>query len=143
MNTNTKILILFILFGLRAVLYFLYGISSLLNAAPYAEYGDTFVQAGIMAYLAYVVKYQRTKWTYWVIVLFVGLDVVRFLFGSGIIVLFADEIRSLSLILLATLNTLVFAVIPLFILFQKDMRNLFLRTSNGPLTPSNTTLPPR
>ena len=126
MKLNTKLLILIVLFGIKASLHFVDGISGFFGGASYGDYGNAFVTGGIMMYIAYVIYSTRTKLTYWTAVLFVGLVLIRFVLGTGFLI-FSETPFSLLLIVIAISNVLIFGIIPLLILLNKEVRDSFYR----------------
>jgi hypothetical protein len=129
MSTKAKLLALILLFALHSLIYFFDGIIGVMKGISYAEYGNAFIQTSIMAYLAYAITYQRNKWIYWATVLFAGLALLRFGMGGGLL-LFTGEILAVRVLILGIIYILAFAVIPLLILFQKDIRNIFLKKAD-------------
>lgn len=122
---KAKILLLTIIFGIQSVLQFLNGSLALINGGSYGEYGNAFVQAGIMAYLAYGVFTTRRRWTYWLAAVFVGLSMIRFAIGGGLIVFSGLAPSTAEIILLICLGV-TFGILPLVLLFDKEVRATYL-----------------
>jgi|SRR3989344_7957101 len=127
MKLNTKIWILVVLFGVRGVLYFTEGILGLIEEAPYGEYGDAFVNAGIMGYIAYLIFAKRNKWAYWFALVFTGFALLRFAMGIGLFA-YSDISLSVELLMLAILYMVIFGAVPLLLLLNKEIRKSFLQT---------------
>lgn len=127
MKFNTKILILVILFGIKAFLHLVDGINAFSTGASYGAYGDAFVTSAIMAYIAYALYSSRNKWTYWIAVFFTGLVLVRFLMAMGLMSYSGTEL-SAGLTTLAVLNGVVFGLVLLLLLAEKDIRSAFSPT---------------
>lgn len=124
MKLDTKILTLTVIFGLQSALNLISGILLLSEGSTYGEYGNAFVQAGIMGYLAYAIYSTRTKWAYWFAVFFVGLAAVRLVAGSGLIMYSGITPSSGEIILMIFTAILVF--IPLVLLLNKELRTAYL-----------------
>lgn len=125
MKLKTKIVILTILFAARATIYFFDGIIAFANSASYGDYGNAFVNAGIMAYIAYSIYITRKKWTYWIAIIFVSIVLLRFMLAI-VFLAFSEVSISIGPILLTILNAVIFGIVPFLFLNQKDMRNYFL-----------------
>lgn len=125
MKLETKISILTVLFGVQSALQLINGVLGLLGGVSYGEYGDAFIQAGIMGYLAYVVYKTRTKWTYWFAMFFVGLAVVRSVVGIGLIA-YSGIAPSAGETILMTFVVVTFGLIPLLLLLNKEIRVAYL-----------------
>jgi len=124
MKLDTKIWILIILFGMKSLLHLADGFGSFSAGESYGTYGDAFVTAAIMGYIAYAIYSTRNKWTYWLAVFFSGL--VLFRFGMAMVfMIMSGEILSPGLMTLAILNGLIFGVGPIAILIQSQVRGLF------------------
>lgn len=132
MNQNKKILVLAALFGLQSVLQFLSGVSGLIEGASYGEYGNSFAQAGVMGYLGYLIYATRKKWVYWSAMFFVGLAMIRFVIGSGLIAYFGGT-PSAGQLTLVVFTIVVFGIIPLLLLLNKELRTAYL-SQNDSLT---------
>lgn len=125
MKLETKISILTVLFGVQSALQLINGVLGILGGVSYGEYGDAFIQAGIMGYLAYVVYKTRTKWTYWFAMFFVGLAVVRSAVGIGLIA-YSGIAPSAGETILMTFVVVTFGLIPLLLLLNKEIRVAYL-----------------
>jgi len=123
---NTKIIILVILFCLKGIFHLVDGITAIIAGMSYADYSDAFINAGIMAFIAYTLYATRNKWAYWIAVIFSGIVLVRFVLGIGLPLFWDTSLLTTSLVALAILNALVFGAIPLILLSNKELRNSFL-----------------
>jgi len=126
MKPETKILILIILFAVKGVIHLFDGVMILSSRGSYGDYGDAFITAAIMGYLAYAIYSTRRKWTYWIAVFFAGLIIVRFVMAMGIQIYSTDQLPA-GLLVFSVMNGVLFGLIPLLLLFEKGIRNEFLR----------------
>lgn len=124
MKLGTKIWVLVVLFGIKALLHLIDGMNAFTTGASYGKYGDAFVTTAIMGYIAYLLYSTRNKWAYWAAVFFSGLILVRFLMVMGLLSYSGIEL-SAGLATLAVLNGVVFGLVPLLLLAGKDIRSAF------------------
>ena len=125
MSLKNKILLLVCVFGIQSSLQLISGIIGVLDGVSYGEYGNAFIQAGIMGYLAYAIYSTRTKWVYWFSMFFVGLAMIRFIAGTGLIV-YSGIAPSAWQTALMVFVIIVFGIIPLLLLLNKEIRAIFL-----------------
>lgn len=125
MTLRTRIVLLCILFGIQGVMSLINGVFGLLGEASYGTYGRSFVDAGIMTYLVHAIYAWRNKWTYWIVVFFAGMAVVRFVFGTALF-MYSGIAPTPGLIALIAITVAAYGVIPLLILFSKDVREAYL-----------------
>jgi len=128
MKLSTKILTLVILFGIRTLIYLADGIYALIGGASYGEYGNAFVNVGIMGYIAYSLYATRNKWAYWLAVIFTSIALIRIVIGTGLIAS-SGIAPSGGEITLFAIFFVVFGIVPLTLLLNKEIRATYLTKS--------------
>jgi len=127
MKLNTKILIITIIFGIQAILQLINGVSGFLKSASYGEYGNAFIMAVIMGYIAYLIYTKRDKMTYWFTLVFTVLVLLRSIIGIFLFVYSKTASLEWFIILI---NMIVFGIIPFVFLLNKELRVAFLSSKN-------------
>jgi len=125
MKLDIKIWILVILFSVRTLIYLVDGAYALIGGASYGEYGNAFVNVGIMGYIAYSLYVTRNKWAYWSAVIFTSFVLIRIIVGAGLIAS-SGIAPSGGEIILFVIFFVGFGIIPLTLLLSKELRAAYL-----------------
>lgn len=125
MKLDTKILVLVTLFSIRTLIYLVDGVYALIGSASYGEYGNAFVNVGIMGYIAYSLYSTRNKWTYWLAMIFTSFVLIRIVIGAGLIAS-SGIFPSGEEITLFAIFFVVFGITPLTLLLNKKLRAAYL-----------------
>lgn len=125
MATRRKLQAAVVLLGLQSALYLFSGIGHLTAGGAYAEYGHMFIMCGIYAFIAYSLLNTKNQQILWLAYFFTGLAVGRFVIFGGLIALLNPAAITLSEHILPTAFVVLFGLIPLVLLLQKDVRAQF------------------
>lgn len=122
---KSKLLIIVSLFVIQAVLYFINAVTGYFAGVTYGVFGNAFVYAGIMGFIAYVLYFQRNKHTYFAAIFFSALTLIRSAIGIGLSI-FSNSDFPISFMVLSVIGGFIFGIVPIFFLLNKEIRTTFL-----------------
>ena len=128
MKSNKKMLVLVILFGLVAAGNLVEGIRAVITIGSYDAYSGSFIKAGIMAFIAYML-WRKDKWGYWLAIFFAGTDLLKLIWAISLAPSIIFPVLSIQVIVPIAL-VLIFDLIPLILLINREVRSYFFKKYN-------------
>jgi hypothetical protein len=133
MSFKHKCQILITLFCVESLIHLFDGAAAFFNGTAFGQFGNGFATAAIFAFLAYAIYALRSRTTYWMAVFFAALILVRFVLGTCLTI-FSGTTLPMNILILGTVNSVLFGIIPLVILLPQAFRSQFIDQQN-PLSP--------